>query len=242
MTTAAERDLLTARLLRSTQVGPETRHLEFEVANQERFDFRPGQFVSMTLLRNGRQITRAYSIASEPRGDNRFAICLNRVRDGLFSNFLCDAHPGVQIEFHGPHGYFVPRDPLRSSVFLAAGTGVAPVRGMIHWIFRDIRRNAGRDFWLLFGTRTEDDIYYRDEFLALAMEQLNFHYLVVLSRPGPSWTGLRGYVQEHLPELVRDHVDMDAYICGLKDMVTDNRNLLASLGWDRRSVFYERFG
>ena len=94
---------------------------------------------------------------------------------------------------------------------------------------------------LVFGNRTEQDIYYHDEFLRLAQEHANFHYLPTLSRGGPHWQGLRGYVQEHVAAIAQGRTDMHAYICGLDKMVKANRELLKSLGWDRKSILYEKY-
>jgi NAD(P)H-flavin reductase len=62
-----------------------------------------------------------------------------------------------------------------------------------------------------------------------------------LSRAAPEWKGLRGYVQEHLGEIVGSRTGMHAYICGLDKMVKANRELLKSLGWDRTSIRYEKY-
>ena len=102
-------------------------------------------------------------------------------------------------------------------------------------------RHLGHQLWLVFGNRTERDIYYHDEFLRLAEEHPNFHYLPTLSRGDPDWQGLRGYVQEHVPAIVQGRTDMRAYICGLDKMVKANRDLLKSLGWDRKSILYEKY-
>ncbi len=238
MTQAA---LFTARLVQARQLSEATRHLEFVVEETPRFDFTAGQFVSMKAAHDGREITRAYSIASPPRGDNRFDLCLNRVQEGFFSNYLCDLPEGETVRFHGPHGYFVLKNPVRDSLFVATGTGIAPIRGMLHWLFADETRHRGRDFWLAFGVRYAADLYYHGEFLRLAGEHPSFHYLPTLSRENPGWTGARGYVQEHVQRLAAGRTDMDAYICGLKDMVTANRDLLKRLGWDRKAILYERF-
>ncbi len=238
---STERPLLIARLLRSVPLSEETRHLEFAVEEVPHFDFTAGQFVSMNEPHDGRQITRAYSIASAPRGDNRFDLCLNRVPEGFFSNFLCDLPEGETVPFHGPHGYFVLKNPVRDSLFIATGTGIAPIRAMLQWLFADNSRHEDRQFWLIFGVRYEKDLYYNDEFLQLAREHANFHYLPTLSRENPGWTGARGYVQEHVRALAQGHTGRDAYICGLKNMVLANRDLLKQLGWDRKAILYERF-
>ena len=238
---SVQRPTLTARLKRSVPLTGETKHLEFAVEEVPCFDFTAGQFVSMKEPHEGREITRAYSIASPPRGDNTFDLCLNRVIDGFFSNFLCDLAEGKKIKFHGPHGYFVLKNPVRDSLFIGTGTGIAPLRGMLQWLFADPARHQGREFWLVFGVRYVADLYYNDEFLQLAREHPNFHYVPTLSRENPGWTGARGYVQEHVRRLAQGRSDMDAYICGLKDMVLANRDLLKELGWDRKSILYERF-
>ncbi len=236
-----ERPLLTAQLVRALPLSAETKHLEFRVEELPRFDFVAGQFISMKARHDGREITRAYSIASPPRGDDRFDICLNRVEQGFFSNFLCDLREGAQLKFDGPHGFFALKQPVRDSFFIATGTGIAPIRGMLHWLFAEESRHTGHEFWLVFGVRYESDLYYHDEFLALARQHANFHYIPTLSRENPGWTGARGYVQEHVRRLVEGRTGMDAYICGLKDMVQANRDLLKSLGWDRKAILYERF-
>jgi ferredoxin-NADP reductase len=236
-----ERSLMTARVVRAAWLSDATRHLELVVEETPRFDFTAGQFVSMQAEHDGREITRAYSIASPPRGDNRFDLCLNRVQEGFFSNYLCDLPEGGAIGFHGPHGFFVLKNPVRDSLFVATGTGIAPIRGMLHWLLADESRHRGRQFRLVFGVRYASDLYYNDEFLGLAREHPNFHYLPTLSRENPGWTGARGYVQEHVRLLAEGRTDMDAYICGLKDMVIANRDLLKSLGWDRKAILYERF-
>ena len=240
---AGERQLLTARLTRSVALSDATKHLEFEVEGVDEFNFVPGQFVSIKQRKpDGKEHTRAYSIASAPRGNNTFDFCLNRVDDGYLSNWLCDLEVGAKVEFHGPHGLFTLREPRRDSVFIATGTGIAPIRGMVHWLFEKPDRHAGHEYWLVFGTRYEENIYYRDEFERIAREHRNFHYVPTLSRCGELWTGCKGYLQDHVREVVGERKDMQAYICGLHQRVDANRKLLKEeLGWDRKQVVFERY-
>src|SRR5690349_10471513 len=155
------RALLNARLQRSLLLSDRTKHLEFEVEGADRFDFIAGQFVSMTATKpDGKAITRAYSIASAPQSNARFDVCLNRVDGGFFSNYLCDLEEGAVVTFHGPHGHFILRNPVRDSIFIATGTGIAPMRAFLNWIYADSSRHQGHDFYLVFGSRYEQDIYY----------------------------------------------------------------------------------
>lgn len=229
-------------MARSASLSEFTRHLEFEVKDTPRLGFVPGQWLSLKASTpEGEEITRAYSIASPPADDARFAFCLNRVQDGFMSNHLFDLAEGDEITFQGPFGSFILRPPLRDTVFIATGTGIAPFRSMLHWLLEDPTRHEGRHVWLLFGVRDEKDIYYREEFERLAAEHTTFHFLPTLSRGGAEWKGLRGYVQEHVPGIVGTRTDMHAYICGLDKMVSANRALLKSLGWDRKQILYEKY-
>jgi ferredoxin-NADP reductase len=234
--------IYTARLVRSTALSEPTKHLEFEMAGIPRFGFVPGQWLSLKHTKSdGEEMTRAYSIASPPCENSHFALCLNRVQDGFMSNFLCDMTAGDEISCQGPFGDFILRPPMRDTIFIATGTGIAPFRSMLHWLLADAARHESKQLWLLFGNRTEHDIYYHQEFLKLSAAHTNFHYLPTLSRGALDWKGLRGYVQEHVPGIIAGRTDMHAYICGLDKMIKANRELLKSVGWDRKSIRYEKY-
>lgn len=226
----------------SRELTPTTRHLEWEISAGGAFQFLAGQFISMTLHQDGAEHTRAYSIASAPLPEPRFDLCLNRVPGGLFSNYLCDLQPGAEIDFTGPHGFFVVRQPLeRDAVFIATGTGIAPMRGMLAEMFAP-GAAVDRDIWLLFGVRYPETILYREEFERLAAAQPRFHFIPTLSRPPAGWIGETGHVQPLLPKFFSSRRDFDAYICGLKAMVDDVRRILKQdFGLDRKQIHYEKY-
>jgi len=220
--------------------------MEFVVQEVEQFSFVPGQFLSLLADKEGREITRAYSIASAPSNSPQFDLCLNRVGDGFFSNLLCDMREGETVRFHGPHGLFTLRDPLKDSFFICTGTGVAPIRGFVQWLFDGPDRSQGREFWLVYGTRYENDIYYRDYFEKVAAQHPNFHYMITLSRGGENWNGRQGYIQDHVRAILEGmpperRADMHAYICGLNNMIKANRTMLMEMSMDRKSIIYERY-
>jgi ferredoxin-NADP reductase len=156
---------------------------------------------------NGKTQTRAYSIASAANA-NKFELCVNRVENGFFSNYLCDLPEGASVQVHGPHGHFTLKTPVTDSIFVATGTGIAPMRGFTQWLFPETGphagedRSEGRNIWLVYGTRHESEIYSRDYFERLAEEHANFHYVTTLSRADELWTGKRGYVQEHIGSIL----------------------------------------
>jgi ferredoxin-NADP reductase len=222
----------------------------------ERFDFEPGQFISgVAHDPTGKQQTRAYSIASAPRA-NQFDICVNRVEGGFFSNLLCDLEVGQSLEVHGPHGLFLLRAPLTDGIFIATGTGIAPMRSFVEHLFPENGedRSQGRKFWLVYGTRHESELYYEDYFERIAASRPNFFYYKTLSRPQNGWPGRHGYVQELVGQIAGEHASVQdprpidgsvynihAYICGLNEMVSANRDCLKGIGWERKQIIFERY-
>ena len=265
------RELYTARLDRKDCISDfaQCYHFEFVLDELASFPFTAGQFVSAVAEdAKGKLQTRAYSMASAPRG-NRFELCVNRVEEGFFSNHLADLPDlpiGSTIQVHGPHGHFVLHQPITDSILVATGTGVAPMRGYTQWLFPadGPDRSEGKQIWLVYGTRHESDLYYHQEFEALAARKPNFHYLPTLSRGLESWKGLRGYVQEHVARIVEERAarlgqtlpipepdpaipaadlnfDIYAYICGLNEMVASVRERLSGFGWHKKQVVFERY-
>jgi ferredoxin-NADP reductase len=250
-----ERTVYNARLLKKRLLAESSQcyHLEFDIPELDNFAFEPGQFLSMVAEDGrGKSQTRAYSIASAPRG-NRFDLCLDRVDGGFFSNQLAEAKPGDTVPFHGPYGLFVLRQPLVDSLLIAAGTGIAPIRGFVEALFPSERedRSDGKHFWLVYGARHASEIYYQHYFEKTAAEHANFHFLPTVNNPHEGWEGLRGSADVHVKKLLLNDAGVDssmggakpalAYVCGLNEMVTANRAQLKELGWDRKQIVFERY-
>lgn len=236
-----------ARLIAARPLAPSVRELVFERADGRPFHFEPGQWANLVLPLPGGEVKRAYSIASPPvDGASRFELAVTRVQGGAGSQFLHDLEVGATLRAIGPHGLFTRRpDEPAPSIFIGTGTGVTPLRSMIR---AALAAGSKAPLWLLFGARHEADILYRDEIADLAREHPNLRYEVTLSRPDATWQGRSGYVQAHLPELVRALAELGhgepprAYVCGLDRMVSSVRDHLRSeLGFERKRVHTERY-
>lgn len=170
----------------------------------EPFDFAAGQYLS---IRYGDR-TRAYSIASSPTRDET-ELCIRRVPDGRLSPRLCEELTvGDRLAVRGPNGNLLLEDPSRRDiVFLATGTGVAPMKSMIDYVFetgRDEYDGEKRDVWLFLGAAWEDDLPYHKAFSDLDDEHETFHYIPSLSRESwlSDWTGETEYIQDALLKYV----------------------------------------
>lgn len=169
-------------------------------ATDEPFDFVAGQYVGLRY----RGTPRAYSIANSPTEEG-IEICVRRVPGGKLSPQLCDSLTvGEEVTLRGPYGELVLGDhSARDVVFLATGTGVAPLKSMIDYLFdtgRDVYDGTERDVWLFLGAAWRDDVPYRAAFRALHDRQENFHFVPCLSREPvlTDWEGEAEYVQHAL--------------------------------------------
>ncbi|TNE61186.1 MAG: oxidoreductase [Bacteroidetes bacterium] len=228
------------------QASPSVRRFWLETPGSPHPAFKAGQFITMDLPIGEKRLQRwrSYSIASGPGDDpNVMELCIVRAPEGLGSKYLFDeVKPGSVLRWKGPDGAFYLPDTIEDDlVFICTGTGVAPFRSML----RDLLQSGKphRNIHLIFGTRTEGDILYRDEFEALTKTMPGFRYDVALSRE-PDWPGYRGYVhQVYLEQYAEKRPDIRFYICGWSNMIDEAvANLLLKIGYDRKQVFYELYG
>ena len=229
--------LLSATLVNSVPLSPEVRLLTLRVDCGSPLAFLPGQSVRIEQELDGKVVHLAYSIASPPRADNCFELCVKPGRKGSPADRLCSTRIGAELRISRPQGGFVVQQRGRASLFLAAGTGIAPIRSMIHSL-----AGAGRpELCLIFGARSMESLFFHSEFLDLASRHSDFRYVPVLSRPHEAWTGASGYVQHHL-DAVSHTPDTQAYLCGPLAMVETASRMLVEHGWPEEMIHYEGNG
>ena len=192
--------------LQGRYLQPDPSLLRITVEADEPVDYVAGQYLSLRY----QDVTRVYSIASSP---NREAVefCVRRVPGGrLTSELAVDLAAGDEVTLRGPYGELMLEAPSpRDAVFLATGTGVAPFKGMIDYLFEegmDRYRGEPRDVWLFLGAAWEDALPYADAFAEYAEARENFHFVPTLSRERylTGWGGETAYVQYSLAKYVAD--------------------------------------
>ncbi len=170
--------------------------LQVHLTTSESLDHRPGQY--LTLLRDD-GLARSYSIAGQ-----EIELHVRRIPGGAMSNWLADVEPGTPVTLQGPAGdcFYTPGDPHQPLLLAGAGTGLAPLYG----ILRDaLRRDHQGPIWLYHGALNESGLYLTAELEALAATYPNFQYRPtlfhrdgplpeVLSAAHPKLAGWRGFV------------------------------------------------
>lgn len=229
-----------AAVERIEDLSPTVRSYHLRVEGQEPFSHQPGQWVSLLVPFSGGPARRVYSIASAPGPEPIFEVCVKQGPGKPGDQYLGTLTRGATVEFTGPGGTFVLREPIeREALFVANGTGVAPLRAMLQ---AALKASNGHRLTLLFGARSEPDLLYRDEWRALESGHENFRYLTALSSPTESWVGCRDRVTDQTAALIKGRPDVDLYICGQPDMVARVRRQCEEWGVPEERVHYEKYG
>ena len=210
------------------------------LAAQAPLSWTPGQYVHLELVAAG--LSRAFSMANVPDTRRELEFFVRRLRDGQFSNALwAMTGPGAVVKVRGPHGTFRLKEEGSPSLFIAGGTGVAPLLGMLQHLRN---HDPGRRASLVLGIRREADLFVAQEFRSLADVFPRLDIGVTVEEPTNEWRGERGTAVEALQRRIaripspRGHV---YYVCGPPPMVEEACRLLEQAGVDVANIRTERF-
>lgn len=184
------------------------------------FNFISGQYVN--LIKG--DINRSYSIANESRENSKLTFYIKKYENGLMSNYWFNkAKVNDLIRVEGPLGAFFYRKSNQSEIiFLATGTGVAPIKAIIEDLESSEADYSNKNFLAIVGGRNKEDLFWTPEIKG----NIKFKYIPVLSRPEDDWEGAKGYVQNILLEEKIDLSKAQVYACGSNDMIQSAREIL----------------
>ena len=191
--------------------------------------FIPGQ---VAVLRVGEEQPAYFAFASAP-ADRELEILVKRTIGASVALFdMKEADPVELIDVAG-HGFDLDRLQGRDLVFVAMGTGVAPLRSALRHVLH--RKNEFGKLVVLYGARTPDDFCYRDE--TDGWEDAGVELRQVISRPGNhDWSGPTGYVQSLLDHVLPDLKSPVALVCGSREMIAQTRDRLIQMGFPSDAI------
>jgi sulfhydrogenase subunit gamma (sulfur reductase) len=196
----------------------------FDLRTREDIKFVPGQ---VAILRVEGEEPAYFAFASAP--DDPELEVLVKQKVGA-SNVIYDMSVGDEIELLGiaGHGFRLDEMKGRDLVFVAMGTGVAPLRSALRHVLK--RKDEFGQLVVLYGARTPDDFCYRDE--TELWEGAGVELRQVISRPdGHDWSGPTGYVQSLLDHVLPSLSSPVALICGSSEMIDQTRERLGKMGF-----------
>jgi glycine betaine catabolism B len=231
--------LLTLPILAVLPATPRARIVRLDLGGAY-FDYAPGQAVLVAA--SGFPKRRPYSIAAtaeDARRDGWLELLVGLNAEGFPGSHL-SLEPDALVDVEGPLGSFTfPADPEeRRFAFIAGGTGIAPLRAMLHRALALPHREIG----LFYTARTPDEFAYEEELLALAREG-RIELRRTVTRAGDErWNGGRGRIgREDLQPLVHDPATL-CFVCGPRSLVHEMSALLEELRIPRRRIRVEEWG
>lgn len=235
----------TGKVIKIENATESTRRFWIQIPGVERFDFKPGQFVTLDLPIHEKlaRRMRSYSIASPPDGSNIIELVIVLLEGGAGTYYLFNhVQEGSELILRGPQGVFtLPPQIEKDLFFICTGTGVAPFRSMAHYIHA--HKIPYKNIYLIFGCRKCGDTLYADELTALSNEMENFYYLPTFSREAPQEGRRTGYVHGVYEELIKLHKPAASFfLCGWKNMIDDAKKKIVELGYDKKDIHQELYG
>ena len=243
-----------ARCVQIIQETHDVKTFRFVAEPAVLFDFKPGQFVCITLPisdEKGKPVVRSYSISSSPSRPHTLDITVKRVGSagkalpqGVASNWLHDAFEvGMTLPMQGPFGEFncvdCPGDRL---LLISAGSGITPMMAISQWL-SDVGANI--DITFVHAARSVQDIIFRQRLELLAAQHPNFKLAFTLTKNTPTvpWSGFRGRLNPALlAAICPDFAERTAFVCGPAGFMSSTKDLLKAEGFPMENYFEESFG
>lgn len=201
-------------------------------------NFEPGQFMMVGLHVDGRYIKRPYSIASTPSAKDHLEFCIKSYPQGRFAKHALRLNEGDKVKLEGPYGKFILNGSPKDKIFIAAGTGIAPIVSMVRTL---LERGFGSSMRLFYGVSYPQTLVYSEELETHAQKHKNFEFVPTVSREAPEWKGERGRVETILSKYIHTSANTEAYVCGPPPMVQNVVTFLRSVGFDAKGIHTEQY-
>jgi Na+-transporting NADH:ubiquinone oxidoreductase subunit F len=223
----------------------EIKELRLRLADSDTITFKAGQYIQFQVPEYEEcpeSVYRAYSIASSAYDTEGLTLVVTKVTGGLATTYIHEVlKEGDEVTFNGPYGEFHLRESDRDILFVATGSGLAPIMSILHQM---VQEKISRKATLVFGARHRKDLFYVEEIEALKQQVPNLTVILTLSRTeeGDQWEGERGRVTNVLERVVESGDNKEAYLCGNPAMVESVVELLIKKGIPEELIFFDKFG
>ncbi len=227
-----------------TDLTHDIKELRLKLLDPPEIDFRAGQFMQFRVPvyeLTSEEVYRAYSISSEPKDKNALEFEVRLVPNGICTTYVHNfLNEGDEMIVNGPYGEFFLRDTEREIIFIAGGSGMAPIKSMLF----DMRTNGNsRKATYFFGASSKRDLFHVNTMRQLEKDLPDFTFIPSLSRPKPEdeWDGESGLVTEVLDKHLKSGENIEAYLCGSPGMIDACVDVLLEKGVPEELIYYDKF-
>lgn len=199
------------------------------------FKFIPGQYVDII---GPLGVRRSYSLACANSAEKKLELHIRAVDSGVMSDYwFRQAQANDLLRLNGPLGTFFLRNVAQLDlIFLATGTGIAPVKAMLESLVNVSSDQAPKSVTIFWGGRTPSDLYFDVQTIPV-----KHRFIPVLSRAAASWQGVVGYVYNALLDIKPNLTNSVVYACGSDAMIRSARSSLFAAGLPETRFFSDAF-
>ncbi|MFZ5484834.1 MAG: CDP-6-deoxy-delta-3,4-glucoseen reductase [Pseudomonadota bacterium] len=229
---------LPCRVERMEKLAPDVMALWLKLPSNERLQFLPGQYIDI-LLKDGKQ--RSFSLANAPEQDELLELHIRHVPGGMYTEHVFNGMKAKDIlRIKGPLGSFFLRESDKPALFLAGGTGFAPIKSILTHAFH---HGTDRQMVLYWGAKTLADLYQPDLPAQWQQAHANFSFIPVLSEPKPAdaWPGRTGFVHAALLADFNDLSGYEVYACGAPPMIEAAKRDFTARGLPEDAFYSDAF-
>jgi Na+-transporting NADH:ubiquinone oxidoreductase subunit F len=206
--------------------------------------FRAGQYIQFQTPEyelSSESVYRAYSCSSVPSQKDIVELEIRLVPNGICTTYVFQyMKEGDAVTINGPYGEFFLRDSGSDIVFIAGGSGMAPIKAIL---LDMVEKGIDRKATYFFGARTTRDLFLLEEMRELENKLPRFTFIPALSAPAEedNWTGETGLITEVLDRHLSDADNLEAYLCGSPGMIDASIGVLTKKGLPEELIFYDKF-
>lgn len=230
-----DKQIVPAKINSIEQLTKDVINVKLRLPPTAKFKYNSGQYIN--LIKG--DIKRSYSVANAYKEKATLEFFIKNYEKGFMSNyFFNEAKENDLLRMEGPLGSFFLRDSLKKNIiFLATGTGIAPIKAILEYASENHADFEGKTFWLFFGARYQKDIFWEP----LNFDFIQLNYTIVLSRETIPFNGFKGYVQNAVLASNIDLSDAQVYACGSNDMILSAKKILINDDLKEQNFFSDAF-
>lgn len=231
-----DKKIIPAKIQAINKLNDSVIEVSLRLPPNSNFGYISGQYINITKG----SIKRSYSVANAYSDSGLLTFLIKKYENGQMSNYWFEeAKENDLLRIEGPIGsFFLRESEVENIIFLATGTGVAPVKAILESITDSPNKFSDKKIWIIFGARNESDIFWQPNELN---EVSNLKYIPVLSRASEDWKGESGYVQDIL---IKQNIPLEnaqVYACGSNTMIESAKKLLIEKGLNKMNFFSDAF-
>jgi Na+-transporting NADH:ubiquinone oxidoreductase subunit F len=227
-----------------TDLTYDMKQFRLELVEPETMDYIPGQYVQLLtpVYKKGiEEVYRAYSISSDPAEKNAIELIIRLVPGGICTTYCFEyLKVGDTVRVNGPYGKFGLSNSDMPIVFIAGGSGMAPIKCILHHMKNTSNKRQATYY---FGANKVKDLFLLDLMESFESKMPSFKFVPAVSSPDTDekWNGEIGRVTEVVQRNVKNAVQCEAYLCGSPGMIDAAIKVLVELGMSRSKIFYDKF-